>query len=322
MIRTLSIILLLSVHFSPGYGQQNGDPVAYLNSFNQLHGDITTRNLEFLQYSVHSNNPQEVAEKRLALIAQLVASVDQLENIEDFPNDAGMRSEMLGVLKTYLDVFRVDFEHVEKLLVASQNSYEAMENYMEAREQAEARLADANDRFHAAAEDFATANRIRLIKGEENSEIAQLNELSQYRDQIFLAVFRIKKRNDEFRQAMDREDLRSMRSYREQLLAEAGMEIEDLRELGDFNGDTDYRDAAIAEITGLAEMAQTHYPAFITVMEKDRDELVQEDVDAYNAAVDAANTVPEKLSAATLEARQQLMRDNVPRPVLQGTKRI
>lgn len=322
MMRTLSIILLFSLPFTVGFSQQNSDPIAYLNLFNELHGDITNRNLQFLQYSVHSDDTQEVAKKRLALIAQLVSSIEQLESIESFPSDAGMRSEMLDVLETYLDVFRVDFEHVEKLLAESRNSYEAMEEYMEARENAEARLATANDRFHEAAEQFAEANRIRLIIGEEDSEIAQLNELSQYRDEIFLSVFRIQKLNDEFRQAMDNEDPEEMRYHRKLIMVEAAAEIEALQELEDFNGDGGYRDAAIAQLEGLAEMARTHYDAFINVLEKDRDELVQEDVDAYNAAVDAINTIPARLNEATLEARQQLMRNNVPRPVLQGTKRI
>ncbi len=322
MVRTFSISLLFVFSLATGYSQGNADPVAYLNIFNELHGEITNRNLEFLQYSVHSDDPAEVGKKRLALITQLLAAVEQLENTKQFPSDAGMRSEMLGVLKTYLNVFKVDFEHVEKLLVGSQDSYEAMEKYMEAREQAEARLAAANDRFHAAAEKFADANRIRLIKGPENSEIAQLNALSQYRDQIFLATFRVKKRNGEFRQAMDREDPHAMRRHRELLLTEAEQEMNKLVTLGDFHGDTDYRDAAISEIRGLAGLARNHYPAFITVMEQQGEGLEQADVDAYNAAVDAVNTVPARLSRATAEARQALMRNNVPRPVLQGTKRI
>jgi hypothetical protein len=322
MVRTFSISLLLTLGLSTGYSQDNADPVAYLNIFNELHGEITNRNLEFLQYSVHSDDPAQVGEKRLALIAQLLDAVAQLEKIERFPSDAGMRSEMIGVLKTYLDVFKVDFEHVEKLLVNSQDSYQAMENYMEARERAESRLAEANDRFHAAAEEFAEANRIRLLRGEENSEIAQLNALSQYRDQIFLATFRIKKRNDEFRQAMDREDLAEMRTYRERLLEEAEQEVNNLLQLGDFHGNTNYRDAAISEIRGLAQLARDHYPAFITVKEKQGEGLEQADVDAYNAAVDAVNSLPTRLSRATAEARQELMRNNVPRPVLRGTKRI
>lgn len=322
MIRTLSLAFFLSWLIPAAHAQYENDPVAYLEIYNQLHGEIISSNLDFLQHSVHSEQPREVGEMRLKLITRILSGIEQLDRIEAYPDDAGMRTEMLEVLKTYLNIFKVDFEHVEKLLANSQDSYQAMEDYMQARTQAESRLAAANDRFHTATEAFAQANQIRLVKGDPDSEIAQLNRLSKYKDQVFLSVFRIKKRNDEFRQAMQREDVSAMRDSRESLLEEAKEELTTLREVPAFNDNVAYRDAAIAEIEGIAEVAERYYPAFIRVKDQPNSELGQADVDAYNAAVDATNSLFPSLNQATNEARKQLLRDNVPRPTLRGTKRI
>lgn len=303
-------------------GQSFDSPVQYFDFFNQAHQAVAQRNIEYVQYAVHSDDLPTIIQKRLALIQEIDHTAAKVKALPEYAQDAGMQAEMLAVLGTYQTLFRLEFEQVEDLKAQSQESFAAMERYLAAQDAAEAQLAAAATRFLQAQRNFATANHIQLIEGAPDPEMTQLSKLNAYQRAIFLESFRLSKQNADFLDAVDRKDADAMSILVKNLARDAQQAQQTLRNLGDFNGHTAYRDAAIRQAAFFAEMAERYYPAMIAVSIKDSQALTQPEVDAYNEAAQKLNVDFNAIVTDINAAMQDLMRQNVPKPNIRNTKQI
>ncbi len=321
-MRTNGIIILLLLGLGNVFGQTYNTPVTYFDYFNREHTAIVQKNMEYLQHAVHSENLIEIAQQRLGLLEQVQGATERVQSIAPFERDAGMQEEMLAVLGIYNEIFDIDFSQVEALKSDSRDSFEAMEQYMAAHEEAERKLAAASARFLAAQRAFADANNITLVEGAQNTEIEQMNQLNTYQRSLFLRHFKINQLNASFLDALDKQADELLENSRIALLNACDEELPSLRELDGFSGDTGYRDAIIEQMETIRDMAAEEYETLSRVTTADPSSLTQTDVDAYNAAIQRVNTVLNPLAENVNNALQQLLRNNVPKPAVRGTKQI
>jgi two-component SAPR family response regulator len=113
-----------------------------------------------------------------------------------------------------------------------------------------------------------------------------------------------------------------MKQLRQHLLDACEEELPALQNIEGFGGDTGYRDAIIEQVKGLQQLAENDYPALIKIVATEQSDLTSEDVNAYNQAIQKLNTALGPLSEQVNTALQQLLRNNVPKPAVRGTKQI
>lgn len=308
--------------FSLASAQQFQSPIEYFDYFNQEHAALAQKNMEYMQYAIHSDDLAALAQQRMSLLEQIEGATQRVNALEDYPQDAGIKEAMLGVLAVYKESFGIEFNEVELLKSNSQESFEAMERYIEAHAAAEKKLAAAHADFLQAQRNFAQTNRISLVEGANNSEVEQLNELNTYQRGLFLRSFRVNKANANFLDALDRQDATAMKQLRQSLLDACEEELPALQKIEGFGGDTGYRDAIIEQVKGLQHLAEHDYQALIKVIGTEQSDLTNEDVNAYNQAIQKLNTALGPLSEQVNTALQQLLRNNVPKPAVRGTKQI
>lgn len=310
---------LLGVAFAINlYAQDFSSPVKYFEYLNAQHGVVVNKNMEYVQYAVHSDDWMTVEQKRIELIDLIKDKISTVESTPPYEENSKMKEELMMVLKEYLGSFEIEFNEVNLLKKDSKESYEAMERYLAAQDAAEKKLADAADRFQLAQEDFAKDNRIMLVENEGNTEIDELNKLNAYQRAVFLKYFKVSKKNSEFQDAMDQKDPELMEQFRVELLDDAKQNLKVLQLMPDFKGDTDYRDAAISIVEFYKDLASNGYLRVIEVLRKD--ELTQADVDAYNSVIGLYNNKIPELTGNFNQATDSLLRKNVPKPV--AVKRI
>jgi hypothetical protein len=299
------------------------NPIVYFDFFNQEHSALAQKNMEYLQYAVHSEDLGVIAEKRLALLAQVQQSQAKMSQFPDFAGgDAGLKATMAEVLQTYEELFEVGFMEVEALKLNAQDGFNQMEKYLAAQTAAEQKMAGASAKLLATQQQFAKANNI-LLQMEPGSvtEAQQLNALNEYQRNIFLRSFRVGKLNAQFLLAMEKESTGDIEQIRQQLLKATTEEIPQLKKVAPYNGDSAYRDAVVAQLEILQTMARDDYPALVRVKAKG-DQLTQDDVDAYNTAISKVNTLLNPATEKINVALQNLLRNNVPKPALRGVKQI
>lgn len=317
------ILFVLGLGVLNAHGQQTIDnPIAYFDFFNQEHSALAQKNMEYLQYAVHSDDLQVIAEKRLGLLQQVQQSQLKMEQLPDFASDAGLKATMVEVLATYEQLFEVSFEEVEFLKLNAQEGFTQMEKYLAAQTDAEKEMAVASAKLLAAQQQFAEANNIILqMEPGAATTSEQLNTLNAYQRDIFLRSFRVSKLNAKFLLSMEEEEASNSESLRQQLLNAAAEEIPQIKKMDGYNGNTEYRDAVVEQLEVLQRLANEDYPALVRVKTQG-DQLTAEDVAAYNTAISKVNTQLNPSVEKVNNALQNLLRNNVPKPALKGVKQI
>ena len=295
-------------------------PGAYGDALFNEHAAVANRNMEYLQYSVHSDDYALVEKKRMALIQQIQESLQNVKAIPPYEEDSKLRDEIAAVFQAYLESFRVEFSQVNTLKQTSKESYEAMEQYLKATAEAEKKLDAAGDRAIAAQAAFARKYKIQLLEDEEKAAGSKmLSRLNNYYRAIFLRVFRISKKDAEFSDALDEKHAGKMERYRKELEVVCDDVIFFLQKMEDFNGDTGYRDAAMELAQQYKELALNGYKNMVAVVRKG-DKYTNEDAEAFNRVIEQINTQIPPLHDAVNETSNELFRKNVPKPI--ETKRI
>ena len=317
-----SLLLSLLIAGSLNAQQSLNNPVGYFDFFNQQHNALAQKNMEYLQYAVHSNDIQVIAEKRLALLEQVKTTQEQVAKVPEYDNDAGLKPTMTEVLNTYEELFDIGFQQVETLKLESQESFEQMERYLAAQTEGEKRMAEASARLLAVQRRFAQANNMPLMEDAgASTEAEQLNSLNEYQRGIFLRSFRISKLNANFMVAMEQGDGKALENIRQELVKAANEELPIVKGMSDYNGDTAYRDANVEQMEIIRNLAENDYPALVNAISKG-DQLTQADVNAYNQAIGKVNTQLNPAAEKVNTTLQNLLRSNVPKPVLRGVKQI
>lgn len=318
----LFLLILLFIGIALQAQEQLIDPISYFDFINKEHSALAQKNMEYLQYAVHSDDLNVIAEKRLALLEQVQSAQAKIAQVPAIVNDAGLKETMTEVLDTYAELFEIGFQEVETLKIESQESFEQMERYLAAQTAAEERMATASGKLLAAQRRFANSNNITLMEDPNGaSEAEQLNALNEYQRDVFLRSFRVSKLNANFLVATEQGDAKALENLRQQMLKAAQEELPVLQAKPAYNGSTAYRDAIIEQITILKDLAENDYPAIVKAVGKG-DQLTQADVNAYNQAISKVNQLLNPAAEKVNAALQNLLRTNVPKPALRGVKQI
>jgi hypothetical protein len=298
---------------------QTVDPVKYFEFLNNEHVAIVSKSLEYVQHSVHSDDASGVERKRVELINQIGVATANVNNRPSDKATAQLKADMLSVLNAYKEAFRNEFSTLLQLKMESDNSFEAMQKYLDAQDAVEKKLAAAADRFLQAQKEFAKKNNILLVESDRNSEINQINRLNNYHRAVFLRYFRLSKRNAAVLDAMSKQDVKLMEKERVLLLEESKRELKSLQLMPAFNGDTEFRDAVVNLASFFKDMAENDFAKVVAALRKK--EMTQEDVDAYNKAVDRFNNESGVLLDNYNQTSDKLFKKNVPKPAIE-TKQI
>ncbi len=294
---------------------QAKSPVEYSTMLFNEHAAVVNRNMEYLQYSVHSDDIALVEQKRMGLIQQIQQSLQAVKAMPAYEGDAKLRDEIAAVLQAYLESFRIEFKQVNLLKQNSKASYDAMEQYLKASTDAEKKLDAASDRAAAAQLAFAKKYKIQIAEDEEKAAGAKLlNELNNYHRAIFLRVFKMSKKDAEFSDALQAQNAAQMERFRKELEVICDENLMFLERLPAFNGDAAYRDAAVAMTKFFKDNAGIGYKKLTEVIRKGN-QRTQEDVDAFNKVIDRNNNESPRLNDAVNEAANQLFKKNVPKPI-------
>jgi hypothetical protein len=289
---------------------------------------VSAKNLEYVSYSVHSEDFATVEQKRLDVVKQIDKSSKTISK-KDAPAEAAkMKEEVLEVLKMYKKVFTLDFVEVNELKQSKQNSYQAMENYFKAQDAAEKKLSKASQRFSKAQERFAKKMDVELKVQEEDAKevekFAVINEVYGYTRQIFLIQFKVSKADAEFMDGLSENKsasyLDSKKSKLEDITGEA---VKALKSTKSFKGDSKYKNSALDLVKFYEEMAKKNYGDMVklaTLKAKNPKKLSRDEVNDYNDLVnkynETINTYNQKiqeLNSKFNEENSKLLQKYVPK---------
>ncbi len=289
------------------------EAVKYSDNIIHLHQHCLDATLNYTIESIHTDDPNEKEKLRDDIITLLNSSLEKLKKMEGFHGDTKLRDEGIEVFELYLESFSIDFPQVQALENSKEDSYEAMEKYMEANDKVEDKINKTAKRFQKAHQAYADKYNIKLIESDEKDDRVEIiGETNKYNRAIFLQFFRVSKANSAFNEALVAQKASSMESKRKLLMNEANAALVAIKNVKPLNGDKTYRNAAIEFIEYHRNLAKNEFSELVNIIKKGNGRT-QEDVNRYNLVCQEYNNQNVKLVNDFNNASVELYRTNIPK---------
>jgi hypothetical protein len=241
----------------------------------------------------------------MELIKTSNAALSKAKAAKGFEGSTEFKDSVVEYLRIVNIVLKEDYAKIVDMEEIAENSYDAMEAYMTARDQASDKLADASVMINRVQRRFAEAHDVKII--ESSSELDKKMEVAgdvyEHYNKVYLIFFKSFKQEVYLLDAIARKDLSAIEQNREALIATAKEGLEKLKEVELYNADRTVVDATkkllefyitegekdikvVSDFMLTSENFNKTKEAFDKKPEKSR---TKADVDAYNKAVNDMN---------------------------------
>ena len=285
------------------YAQQ--DAVEYVNTISDEYTKILDDCWSYIQAFAHSSNVSKSDKARQKLVSTITSAYKTVSSLPPFHNDTRFRNAVLTYLQTAKEVFDDDYSEIIDLEGTSEESFEAMEKYLLAKNDANKKLDIANDIVMAMQDKFAEDNNIRLVEPENKNKglIEEAVKAINKYNQVYLVFFKSYKEEAFFIDAFESQKVENMDIHRKKMLtyAKGGMKVLDTISL--YKNDKSLNNACANLLQFYIDEAENRaLPLMRYYLDKDRFEkeearykslnkkdITNEDIDKYNDALDAYN---------------------------------
>lgn len=295
------------------------NPGDYADYLIKRHNFTVERNFDFYTYSVHEQDLQKANQRRQEVIAEVEARAREVEAAPAWEGDESLRNSVGKVIGYHLSSLREDYVNIWELRMQSSNSSEAMEKYFEALNKLETEARQASEELERVSKAFAEKNKLRVAEEEQESllsrRIEQVNQVNQYYRSLFLTYFTAAKVQEELMPLVQEErwnEAKDMVTGFEKELEQLRQEVQ---QAGDFDGDDTYREVISEALDFFSLMASEKYPQIIKVGLTPDTELTQEDVNAYNEAIQYFNENGARINQKVNETGDAFLKKHIPKPV-------
>jgi hypothetical protein len=266
----------------------------------------------------HGRSARKVEKRRGELISSVGTELKRAKSAKDFSGNTRYRDSVVRYFTLIDLVLREDYAQIVDMEAVAEQSYEAMEAYMMARDLANHKLKAAGDMIHREHKTFAEENNVTLIETETklNQKIDITNEVYDHYNAVFLIFFKSFKQELYLLDAFGRKDVSAIEQNRNALNSTIDEGLEKLNNVEKYDSDASmidatrelfkfYKDEADKDVAIVMNYIETNErfmktkEAFDAKKEKSR---TQEDVDQFNGAVNEINKAVEEYNAVNEKA--------------------
>lgn len=271
------------------------------------------KNFEYLSFAVHSEDYDLMDSMRMKVVRQINESKDKIGKMPPMDGDTRLRDEAVGALNEYKNAFELDFKNIIALKQKSKDSFEAMEDYFKAEDEAEEKVNKATRRLRKAQEGYASKNNMKIVSPKENEaleqKMARVSAVNAYWREIFLQYFKVSKEYDKMWDMLAQEKAGPLDHHRRLAITAAEKTLPLLKLKPGFNGDVEFRDQTIGIVEYYLKVASNDFGKIVEMLGKKT--MTQEEIDFINTTVNRCNADHERLAYNWNIASQDLFRKNV-----------
>lgn len=253
----------------------------------------------------HGKSARKVDKRRMELIQTSNQALQKAKSQKGFNNSTRYRDSVVEYFRINNIVLKEDYAQIVNMEEVAEESYDAMEAYMLAREKAGDKLQAANEMVQREQELFAKENKINLIVKEDglDKKMKIAGEVYDVYNEIYLIFFKSFKQEVYLMDAINRKDVNAIEQNRMALVATAKEGIEKLKSVKLYANDKSLVEATKQILQFYIEEADVETPKMIdyfmatenfekvkkgfdAIPEKKR---VKSDIDTYNNAISDMN---------------------------------
>jgi len=313
-ILALFVVLCCMAH------AQNPTAPEYLAGISAEFEKIARETMSYISAVNHGKSARKVEKRRKELVTQTRMSEATVRRMRPF-KDTRLRDSVAAYFKLSVIVINEDFEKILNMEDIAEQSYDAMEAYLLAKEMASEKISKAYDAAEREYRAFAAENGIRLIENETRlqNKLRLASEATSYHNVIYLMFFKSYKNEAYLMDALNRGDMAAVEQNRNALQSSATEDLLKLKNIKTFNQDATLKRACEQALQFYNTEAQTHMPKFINfqlvkenyekmqkaINAKKPNNRTQQDIDQYNKAVDEYNKEVAKINKLNDDVNKQ-----------------
>jgi hypothetical protein len=192
IMRRIPVILALALITENLYAQNFNSPIEYLKHIN-LESDAITKDLwSYVKASAHSGNARKIDRRRTTLIETINNAHKRVAKTPGYKGDYGYRDALSTYLKLNYSILKEDFGKIVDMEAIAEQSYDLMEAYITAKEEANKKLDEAQDALLAQQESFAANHNINLISStdKKGEKLEKASKAFGYYNKVYLIFFK------------------------------------------------------------------------------------------------------------------------------------
>ncbi|MGB0522154.1 MAG: LIC11966 family surface protein [Flammeovirgaceae bacterium] len=287
MKKSFIYLIVMLCACSSSFAQKNHPGVDYNDVIVGEHRVLLTLVTDYLVQTVHSDDFKGIEQKRLQVISQVESAIEKIKALGSFEGDTKMRDEALAVLGMYKEAYTQDFNTINSLKAKSQESYQAMAQYLMAEEMAEVKLNNTLKRFNKAQQEFAKRHNLIIDMGEEVHPMDIIFQVYKYNREVFLQYFKVFIQNEACLNALSKHDGDLLEQERLKLLKYAHEAEARLMTMKAYKKEVDYKQSAINYVVFHQASAQKWMAELAQLFKKPT--LTQADIHKANDLIDTYN---------------------------------
>lgn len=278
--------------------------ISYLNYIGQQQEKITKDYWDYASSIAHSTSARKVENRRLDLVKTTQNAITKISQMPDFDGDKSLRDSMLSYLRMSYNVLVEDYAKLVDLEEIAEQSYDAMEAYMLAKEKASEKLEQAGEMVDEVVKNFASNNKITIVDNEDKTskKLTKAGVVFRYYNPIYLIFFKNYKQELYLIDAISKNDFVAIEQNRNKLAEISKNDLKSIDTLKSFKGDNSltkslkqllsfYNDEAnkVTIITDFYLKKEKFDKIKAAIDSKREAERTKEDIDQYNQAVKEFN---------------------------------
>ncbi len=291
----------------------------YIDYIGKQQENISKRFLSYVSASAHGKRAKKVEALRTKLLDDVQEARMNISGMPGFKGDKAYRDTAVSFMKLYYNVLNDDYAKIVNMEEIAEQSYDEMEAYLLLQEKVNEKLDQANDKMHDAQKVFAAKNNINLIdtKSELGEKMKQVSEMEKYYHEVYLVFFKPYIQESSLMQAVEKGNITGIEQNKNALLKYAQDGLAKLATLKAFQGDGSVLAACknmlnfyvkeAAEKTGMISdyfLTKERFEKIKKEFDK-KGSPSQQDVDAYNKAVNEVNKASDTFNKTSQQLNQQ-----------------
>lgn len=306
IIVTLLGLCMLFVSYPEVQAQNTNEALAYLDKVAGPLGDQKKETWQYLKAVTRGRSARKVEKRRTQLLAAMKESRGTVSRTGAFEGDLTLKNAVTTYLDLSYKVLKEDFDKILDMEAIAEQSYDAMEAYLLAREQAGDKLEEAWDTMDAEYRSFAASHNIEILEAEGDKTSEKINKSAgvlKYYNRLYLIFFKSYKQEAYILDAIAKGDVNALEQNIGAMNAFTQEGLEKLSEIDEYEGDNSLKTATDNMLRFYQSVAEKDYPQVVDfylkkdnmeklskIMEsKKKKDITQDDVDSYNAAVEDYN---------------------------------
>ncbi len=308
----LAFFMLLSISFYAA----KPDAFEYITKIGTEFKEVSENTWDYTSSVAHGKKARTVENKRKLLISQINSSIFKISHMKDFDGNTAFRDSAVAYLNLNKTVINQDYAKILDMEDIAEQSYDAMEAYMLAKEKADEKLQHGGDVFDEQYRAFAEANDIKLVESNDklSKKLEKSGKVYAYYNKLYLIFFKSYKQEMYLVDAQNKSDFNAMEQNKNALATVTAEGLEKVKDIKDFEGDMSVK-LALTNMLKFYENETKKYgdiTAFYLVKEstekvkkameaKKQSDRTNDDINKYNASLKTYNDALAKYNKLNMD---------------------